>query len=60
MISAIPLTGWYADPDDGFRMRYWDGSGWAEQHPVRRRGQDEPAWLAMLASVADLSLYADA
>jgi hypothetical protein len=24
----LPSAGWYADPQDGGRVRYWDGSTW--------------------------------
>ncbi|WP_297084048.1 DUF2510 domain-containing protein [uncultured Demequina sp.] len=27
--AVAPPPGWYADPEDGTRQRYWDGAAWA-------------------------------
>ncbi len=34
---AVTPPGWYVDPDDGTRDRYWDGAHWTDQ--VSSRGQ---------------------
>jgi hypothetical protein len=26
----LPAAGWYADPHDASRVRYWDGAGWTQ------------------------------
>ena len=26
-----PVVGWYQDPDDGSRQRWWDGQAWGDQ-----------------------------
>ncbi|MDQ1403927.1 MAG: hypothetical protein QOG03_2243 [Actinomycetota bacterium] len=31
MTETGHVPGWYADPDGGNRLRYWDGRGWTEQ-----------------------------
>jgi resuscitation-promoting factor RpfB len=28
--TAAATPGWFADPDDPTRWRWWDGSGWTE------------------------------
>lgn len=32
-MSEHPPPGWYADPEDQNRWRWWDGTTWAEQQP---------------------------
>lgn len=29
-MSDTPPAGWYPDPQDGARQRYWDGTAWTE------------------------------
>ena len=29
-MSDMPPAGWYPDPQDGTRQRYWDGDAWTE------------------------------
>lgn len=29
-MSELPPAGWYPDPQDANRQRYWDGKGWTE------------------------------
>jgi hypothetical protein len=29
--AVAPPAGWYVDPDDGSRLRYWGGSGWSSR-----------------------------
>lgn len=31
MSAPQPPAGWYDDPSDARRLRYWDGTGWTEQ-----------------------------
>ncbi|MBP7973261.1 MAG: DUF2510 domain-containing protein, partial [Candidatus Nanopelagicales bacterium] len=34
--SGSPVAGWYADPQDGSMVRWWDGVGWTDHtqsHP---------------------------
>jgi len=38
--QALPPRGWYADPADGSRERYWDGAQWTQR--VRRRVEVVP------------------
>ena len=45
MGESLPPPGWYEDPRDPTRIRYWDGWAWAEEsHPADSalEGQGEP------------------
>ena len=33
---STPPAGWYEDPTDASRLRYWDGSAWTDHHAVRQ------------------------
>ncbi|MEI8240056.1 MAG: heavy metal-binding domain-containing protein [Actinomycetota bacterium] len=44
-MSNNPPAGWYPDPTDASRMRYWDGNAWSEQFAAA-----QPAELTMPAS----------
>jgi hypothetical protein len=54
------VPGWYRDPDDAARKRYWDGSTWTDQIRDRRRGRTsapdpemiEPSSLGIVLSYA--------
>jgi hypothetical protein len=49
MVSQ-PSPGWYPDPDDVGRQRYWDGSRWTD---ARRVGASRrPAWVVPVLSAA--------
>lgn len=37
-MSDTPPAGWYPDPQDGARQRYWDGTAWTE-HTADGAGQ---------------------
>lgn len=44
-MSETPPAGWYPDPSDDSRQRYWDGSAWTEH--TAAGGQQpggSPAW----------------
>lgn len=36
-MSETPPAGWYPDPQDGTRQRYWDGTAWTE-HTAEGQG----------------------
>jgi uncharacterized protein DUF2510 len=40
---AAPVAGWYADPGDTARIRFWDGSTWTDQVAVRPLPATAPA-----------------
>ncbi|MEM9463975.1 MAG: DUF2510 domain-containing protein [Actinomycetota bacterium] len=51
-MAVFVEAGWYADPDDDERMRYWDGTAWTDRFQTRheaavaafaRRTDPEPA-----------------
>ncbi|XTP35524.1 DUF2510 domain-containing protein [Mycobacterium sp. TJFP1] len=31
MTAPLPLAGWYPDPADARKLRYWDGAAWTQQ-----------------------------
>ncbi len=46
---TLPPPGWYTDPDDPTRLRWWDGEGWSLQAPPTGepvRASSDPAPLA--------------
>jgi uncharacterized membrane protein YhaH (DUF805 family) len=38
----MPQAGWYEDPEDGARLRYWDGSRWTEDRQAREAAPPPP------------------
>jgi hypothetical protein len=46
----LPAAGWYADPDDAGRVRYWDGTDWT--HYVDAADADAPPRLRVSAESA--------
>jgi len=40
---AGPIAGWYPDPSDGGRIRYWDGTRWTDHVQERSVAADTPA-----------------
>ncbi|MEM9466414.1 MAG: DUF2510 domain-containing protein [Actinomycetota bacterium] len=36
MTGAGPEAGWYDDPDDASRYRYWDGARWTDHRSPKR------------------------
>ena len=43
----MPEAGWYEDPTDGARLRYWDGTAWG---PVKERSRIVAAGSKMQAA----------
>jgi len=41
-VSENPPAGWYPDPQDGTKQRYWDGTAWTE-HTAPGAQQAQPA-----------------
>ncbi|MBV9832350.1 MAG: DUF2510 domain-containing protein [Marmoricola sp.] len=41
MSSAPGPAGWYRDPDDPKRHRFWDGRQWTRSFPPADEEQDE-------------------
>jgi uncharacterized protein YbjQ (UPF0145 family) len=37
-MSNIPPAGWYPDPSDASRVRYWDGAVWTDQFAPAQQG----------------------
>ena len=37
--QALPAAGWYPDPADASRIRWWDGQKWTEHVAVSTLGQ---------------------
>lgn len=48
--QALPAAGWYPDPADASRIRWWDGQKWTEHVAVNSSTQ--PASPAEVASTA--------
>jgi uncharacterized membrane protein YhaH (DUF805 family) len=46
----MPQAGWYEDPEDGTRLRYWDGTRWTEQRQARDTPPPPPPPPAAAAS----------
>ena len=43
-MSETPSAGWYPDPDNSSRQRYWTGDEWSEQtRESTRRPQQPPS-----------------
>jgi hypothetical protein len=42
--SDLPPAGWYADPEHGMTLRWWDGHGWTDQRTASGSG-DWRNWL---------------
>lgn len=41
-MEAGPREGWYGDPSDPARLRWWDGAGWTEHTRERPAAAEEP------------------
>ena len=51
--------GWYADPQDKYRLRWWDGSAWTERTLARTDGRpDLPRWWSGFSVGLQLALAA--
>lgn len=51
--------GWYADPQDEYRLRWWDGSAWTENTLARADDRPElPRWWSGLCVGLQLALAA--
>lgn len=44
----MTAPGWYPDPDNSLRQRYWHGAGWSDSHRDMPGGAD--SWAENLAS----------
>lgn len=38
-----PIAGWYDDPRDGDKLRYWDGAAWTEHVTAKQQTQPDSA-----------------
>jgi hypothetical protein len=42
--QGLPPAGWYTDPQDEARLRYWDGEAWTDwTHDQRGLANNEPS-----------------
>jgi hypothetical protein len=42
-VNAAPVAGWYPDPADESKIRYWDGEKWTD-HVADRNAPQTTAW----------------
>jgi hypothetical protein len=49
-----PLPGWYADPWDATRIRYWDGAAWSPHSLPQPGATDMPGGLATVGSAGSV------
>jgi Protein of unknown function (DUF2510) len=52
---AVPIAGWYADPQDPTKMRWWDGDAWTghvRPHPALTPPQQPPVTPALVPAAA--------
>lgn len=42
-MSETPPAGWYPDPQDNTRQRYWDGNAWTEHTAPGQQASSAPA-----------------
>ncbi|MFF2274225.1 DUF2510 domain-containing protein [Agromyces sp. NPDC058136] len=59
--QATPTpAGWYLDPDDTARLRWWDGTAWTDQRqapqPTKRGGTGHIIWASVIYALAVLQL----
>jgi hypothetical protein len=63
MAEALPgrrVPGWYRDPDDPDRLRYWSGSGWtARRRPRPVWAEASAEWIVAAPAEAEAVAYAD-
>lgn len=45
-------SGWYPDPQDPSRMRWWDGHRWGEVAPQQQGTASQPLWAAPAAPMS--------
>jgi hypothetical protein len=60
--SAMSVSGegWFADPQDKYRLRWWDGSAWTERTLERADGRpDLPRWWSGLSWVLQVALLSN-
>lgn len=54
-MSETPPAGWYPDPQDDSRQRYWDGNAWTE-HTADGAGQATASASSSSASTSSASM----
>ncbi|WP_374009882.1 DUF2510 domain-containing protein [Leifsonia sp. LS-T14] len=52
---SLPPAGWYSDPQDPTRERWWDGTGWSEHQRDRAIAPPAPAGPQYVAPPQSLS-----
>jgi len=47
-MDSNPTAGWYPDPSDPRRMRYWNGSEWTERTATSRIKSRASKWIVLV------------
>ncbi|MBN2177371.1 MAG: DUF2510 domain-containing protein [Demequinaceae bacterium] len=59
-MAETPMAGWYADPENAERLRYWDGTSWTGQIRAATKGDGADAPRRRLSGLAIIGIVAAA